>query len=129
MPKRKYSTDLVQKDVALRERGLTFGQIARKTGMSSSAVSWYCLREGAESPRVVLRPRVQIAGQVVQRGCHTVRRYTPDEDRQLLEMEAAGLRLSEIGRALDRRRNSVLGRLMILARREAWAEEKGGADA
>ena len=129
MARRKYSDADIQKATGLRERGLTFGQISRKTGMSPSAVSWYCLRDGAESPKVDARARALPKASVVQRGGHVVRQFTPEEDQQLLEMEAAGVKLSQIGRALGRRRNSVLGRLMILARREARAELTGGADA
>ncbi len=122
MAARKYSEAQIEAAVALRERGLTYSQIARKTGMSKSAVDWYCLKLGAEPPHLAPPPR-NVGMMIVQRGGHLVRRFTDAEDAILLRMEAEGHRLSDIARQVGRRRNSVLGRLMTLARRDARQEE------
>ena len=59
---------------------------------------------------------------VVHRGDHVVRRFMPDDDARLLALDAEGLGHSAIGRAMGRPANSIRGRLMTLARREARAE-------
>ena len=51
-----------------------------------------------------------------------VRHFTPEEDDRLLALEAEGKTYTEIGRLMNRKPNSIRGRLMTLARREARAE-------
>ena len=58
----------------------------------------------------------------VTRGDHIVRRFTSDEDSVLLQLEAEGLRICEMSRALGRPPNSIRGRLMTLARHQARKE-------
>lgn len=62
---------------------------------------------------------------VVSRGGHIVRRFTPEEDKVLTEMDMAGERVCEMARRLNRKPNSVRGRLMTLARQEARREGVG----
>jgi hypothetical protein len=50
-----------------------------------------------------------------------VRKFTPEEDAKITEMELAGFKRAAIARALGRKSNSVLGRQMTLARREERA--------
>lgn len=108
--------------VQLREAGRTMGQIASVLGCSASTVSWHCLRLAAEPPKPQ-RPRVGLVSSAeVFRNGHVVRRYTTEEDERLLALEAEGLSLSEIGRRLGRRHNSIRARLMTLARRDARLE-------
>ncbi len=122
MAHRKYSDHQITSAADLREQGQSIDKIAQRVGMSASSVYWHCLRLGADSPRAKGMPR-NVGNMVVKRGNHVVRRFTPEEDRQIVQMEADGCRLSEIARKLGRRRNSILGRLMTLARHEARAEE------
>lgn len=109
------------------ENGLTYGQISRKLGISVSAISWHCLKEGVEHPtrRKICRTH---PGAVVARGNHTVRNFTAAEDDRIQQLDKLGIGATEIGRQLYPRRaaNSVRGRLMTLARREARAEEAIG---
>ncbi len=51
-----------------------------------------------------------------------VRRFTVEEDAQLLGLEKAQLKVSEMARLLGRPANSIRGRLMTLARRDAREE-------
>jgi hypothetical protein len=103
----------------MRERGKTYGQISSATGMSTSNISWICLKYGIEGPRKTsLGDR---GPSVVSRGEFQVRKFTPEEDAKITEMELAGFKRSAIARALGRKANSVLGRQMTLARREERA--------
>ena len=77
--------------------------------------------EAIEAPNGATR-KARIGPAIVRRGDHIVRRFTEKEDALLLELEAQNLNYSEIARRLDRRRNSIVGRLATLARREARAE-------
>lgn len=102
----------------------SYGQIAIAIGkgISANAVSWHCLRLGAELPRKTrLRPNYHLEQPVMKRGKHIVRAFTPAEDAQLTVLSLQGLGDTAIGRALGRRPNSVRGRLMTLARREERA--------
>ncbi len=124
MSRRRLSEAQCEQIAAMRERGDTYMAIANAFGMSEKAICWHCLRLGAERPKLTtLQPDYYIKCPVVMRGGHVVRAYTPDEDRRLIELSLAGKTDSEIGRALDRKSNSIRGRLMTLARRE----ERGAA--
>lgn len=106
----------------MRERGKTYGQIARAIGSSPSNISWICLKYGIEKPGK--QPPLGDRGpMLIKRGNHQVRRYTPEEDAVIREMGAAGAKATPIARKLGRKHNSVLGRMMTLARRD----ERAGA--
>jgi len=105
------------------ERGWSVKRIAAELGISPGAVSWQCLRHGIEHPGTRLRASTLKAGTVYQRCGYQVRPYTPEEDAVLSEMALARASNSEIARRLGRKPNSIAGRLMTLARREAIAEE------
>lgn len=104
----------------MRERGLSCELIGRSVGISGEMVHWECLKHGIESPNTKNKvlPQTCPGPIMMQRGDHVVRRYTPDEDRDLMALEAEGLTYSEIGRRMGRSRNSVHGRIMTLARQE-----------
>ena len=125
MPARKYSDSLLDRAAAMRDEGHSYTAISQRLEISYGAVYWHCLRLGADSPRAQ-RSREHAPGpRVVSRGNHQVRRFTDDEDRRLLAMELDGETVSAIARALGRKPNSITGRLMTLARREARREVKG----
>lgn len=105
----------------LREAGRSLGFIARRVSCSEGAASWYCLLNAIESPRTARNTRTVSQPAIVERGGFIVR-FSADEDEELLRLEAQGTRLSEIARALGRKRNTVLGRLATLARRDARLE-------
>ena len=105
--------------VDLRERGLSYGAIARRFGVSPGAVAWHCLKEAAERPGQPPKPRdVPTEPRIYRRGKHVVRGFTQAEDQLLLELERTGMHLSQIAKRLGRQRNSIVGRLMTLARRD-----------
>jgi hypothetical protein len=116
---------------ALRERGWSCARIAehfaaKGTRVSQGAVAWQCLRAGADAP-LRLRGRSHPAAQPYMRNGRQVRPYTASDDVKLLEMEAAGSTLAAMSKALGRKNNSILGRLMTLARQQARAEEFGAS--
>lgn len=122
MPVRRLKQDELDRIVDMRERGCSHAMIARVIGCSESAVWWQCLRLCAEPPKP---PRPLDGRQrrtVVMRKGLPVRAFTPEDDARLLALEAEGLSDTAIGRAMGRRPNSVRGRMMTLARRDARAE-------
>jgi len=103
------------------EKGWSYARIARRLGCSKATVSWYCLIDGVEKPGVPPKLSRFSGPLTVRRGSHVVRRFSAAEDARLLELEASGLKLGEIGRRLGRRRNTILARLATLARHDERA--------
>lgn len=102
------------------------GQIAVKIGCSVGSVSWAQLRIGADRYPDRALPPVPAERIVAIRGGKPVHRFTQDDDALLLKLEAEGLSPSAIGRRMTppRLSNSIRGRLMTLARRQARAEHQ-----
>lgn len=125
MPARKYSDNIIQRAAEMRETGKTVPEISSALGMSASAVYWYCLKLGADSPDGCSHLDRNRGPRLVRRGKYIVRRFSADEDSLLLSMEAAGNSLSAIAHELGRSRNSIVGRLMTLARHEDRTERQG----
>lgn len=113
--------------ITLREeRKWSAARIARRLKCSEGSVNWLFLNRGIEvAGDTPPRPApVPVEPVIQRRGNHQVRRYTQAEDEVLIGLRIKGLNCSDIGRSLDppRKPNSVLGRLLTLARREARAE-------
>lgn len=122
MAKKRVTADVKEAIVDLRLQGLSYGMIATKLDLTPKLVSWHCLALAVEGPQPGKSWDAIRGPAVVQRGSHLVRRFTPGEDRRLLEMEGAGETLAQIARALNRKSNSIRGRLMTLARRDERRE-------
>ena len=105
----------------MRERRKTYAVIARKLKCSSGMVYWHCLRLGIDPYPTPLRA-VPTEPVIVKRGKFIVRRFTQDEDNRLLSMSISGMKEFHIAKALNRGTNSIRGRLMTLARRDARME-------
>jgi hypothetical protein len=118
----KLSTEDKEEIGRLREKGLTYGQIARKFGVSAGTVSWHCLKMGVESPRAMKSWDGLRGPATMMRNGHVIRRFSEDDDARLLEMERSGATPASIARALGRAHNTVIGRLMTLARRDERRE-------
>lgn len=112
-------------------RRLSAGRIAQMLDVSVGAVAWARLRIGADKHPTKVLPPVPTQPVVRMRGGRPVRAFVQAEDELLLSLEAQGLGDFQIGRRLDppRRSNSVRGRLMTLARRQARAEAAASASA
>jgi hypothetical protein len=122
VPKPKYTSEQVNKAAELREQGLSCGAIAEQVGMTERSVYWHCIKLGADSPLAAAnapRPRKPIT---VQRGNHIVRQFTPQDDKQLLALEAEGLTPAMIAQRMGRKRNSIVGRMMTIAFKQERAE-------
>lgn len=123
MAARKLSETQIELIVSMRERGVSIRRIAKEMGCSRGAASWHCLKHAADPPkgfRLVPQP---VRSPSYRRGSFTVKRFTAAEDAKLLAMEAEGHSIGHIAKALRRNRNSILGRLMILARYQSRIEE------
>jgi hypothetical protein len=117
--RKRFSENEYSEMAELRERGWSYDRIASKFNCSRGVVSWTCLRLGAAPPHPPpLKPNYHLEHPTIKRNGYIVRPFTPDEDRVLLEMEANGRGPAAIGRKLGRKTNSVIGRLLTLARRE-----------
>lgn len=126
MTSRKYPEELTERAAEMRESGATLAQIALRLDMSIGAVEYHCLRLGADSPKPM--PPMPVGPMKVMRGGHVLRRFTPEEDRVLIQMDTAGALQCEMAAALGRPHNSVKARLMALARAEARAERAEGIE-
>lgn len=124
MSARKYSDDLIDEAARLREKGMSCAAIAKRLDMSVGAVSWHCLRLGADSPNTTANAPAKMHHSEVKRGNHIVRRFTPEEDQLITRMDMRGASLAEMSRATGRRHNSIRGRLMTLARHEDRKESR-----
>lgn len=122
MPGRRFTDEQREQMANRREAGETLETIAQAFGCSASNVYWTCLALGADKPNAKPLPTTVLGPMVVQRKNGVVRRFTAEEHARLLALEAQGKGDTEIGKALGRRANSVRGRLMTLARRDARAE-------
>jgi hypothetical protein len=127
--RRILSDDQLDELGELREQGKSLGQLAIVAkarwdiDVHPNTLSWQMLRIGADLPPEKRKPTAPPRVMVAQRGNHSVRRFSPEEDRRLIELEGKGLNPSAIGRELGRKQNSVRGRLMTLARHDARQEE------
>ena len=124
MPARKYSDDLLNEACRLREAGMAVPRIARRLGMPDTVVEYHCLRLGADSPNAAARQDPVIRVTQYRRNGRVVRRFSEVEDTRLLGLRTQGIGVNEIARQLGRCRNSVIGRLRTLARREARDEAR-----
>jgi hypothetical protein len=119
--RRKLSEEAYDAMAEAVERGEPPRRVAERFGVSLGTVNWTCLRLGADRPAKHRGKTPRPAG-TMRRGNHTVRNFTPDEDEIILSMRASGHRIVEIAQATGRKHNSIVGRLLTLARHEARAE-------
>jgi len=115
----RVTEDQKQQIFDLRQKRWGVGQIALRLGMPRGTVAYWVLSMGAAG-RDGASPK--LPSQPVKRGAHTVRRFTPAEDAELIRL-ARTMRVAEVARQLGRPPNSVKGRLMTLAYQ---AEREGG---
>jgi hypothetical protein len=121
---RRPNLTMEQKEFAAtkREAGWSHARIARQLGVSPGSVAWHCLKVAADPPKAKPIDATMRGPALYDRNGKPVRRFTPEEDQQILTMRLAGKTPTQIGRALKRRHNSIVGRLMTLARHEARLE-------
>ncbi|WP_299846359.1 hypothetical protein [uncultured Paracoccus sp.] len=123
MPACKYPDALLDEAAALRETGMSFEAIARRLRMSPGAVSWHCLRLGADSPNTRGKLPAVTGPMTVTRSGHKVRRFSASEDATITRMDLDGATTAGIAHRLGRPWNSVRGRQMTLARHQVRHEE------
>lgn len=107
---RKYSEAQIDTACTLREQGLTFAEIARRTGMHEASVLEHCQVRGAVSP--------------TGRKCFTRPQYSADEAARALELRSQGATTAAISRALGWSWANTKARLRALAYRDAIIEEQ-----
>ena len=111
-----------------REQGATQGRLVQLAKLrfdveiSAKAILWQLLRLGYDLPPG-RRQATNVGPLIQQRGDQIVRRFSPEDDKLLLELERQQLSYSEIGRRMSRKPNSIRGRLLTLARRDARQDE------
>jgi DNA-binding CsgD family transcriptional regulator len=105
-----------------REAGWSTNRIAIRLGVSPGSVAWHCLQMAVDPPNARPIDKTIKGPLVCSRNGMPVRRFTPEDDEKLLALSVAGKSNTEVARALNRRSNSIRGRLMTLARHEARAE-------
>lgn len=115
------AADSVDAIAAMRESGATYQKIANQLGLKVSSVRWQCLKDGIHPPPTCQHRDKTPKKRMSDRGGRRIKYFTPEEDRELLRLERAGLNYAEIARALGRARNSVRNRLFTLA---FWEERR-----
>lgn len=125
--KRILSEEQLDEMACLREGGATYERISRHFArkgvtISANALHWQCLRMGADAPPEKRREGTQRT-EPYQRGSHVVRPFSPDDDAVLRVLDMQGFKVGVMARRLGRRENSIRGRLMTLARRDARQED------
>lgn len=117
----------------MRERGLSCQRIANRFAamgvkVSAGSISWACLTQGADLPpaRQAALPPVPESCEPVMRGDHIVRRFTRGDDALLRVLDMQAFSVAVIARRMDRKPNSIRGRLATLARHEARSEQSAG---
>lgn len=117
-PRQKLTSDQLDDLIERRERGWSYERLAQRYGVTPGAIHYQCLRHGVVSPN---QRRTQVPAQPtvhITRTGKQQRRFTDEEDRALLALEAQGLKVREIARRLGRPNTSTRIRLMTLALRE-----------
>lgn len=122
MAKRKMTPEKLERAIALRQKSWSVEAIAEELGISRGSVDWNLLKEGVDPPKPSRLHSVPTEPVMHQRGGHALRKFTVQEDARLLAMASAGRGYSDMAKALGRRPNSIRGRLLCLARREARQE-------
>jgi hypothetical protein len=127
----KTTPAIIEQIVALREAG---GKTARASAIrriilrdhgvaiSRKHIDLICILQAAEAPHLANTPvRATRLPMVYQRNGKTVRRFTPEEDAQLIALEGHCLSYAEIARRLRRAPRSCALRLTLLARQQERA--------
>lgn len=91
----------------MRERGLSYAQIANKFGITANMVTYYCHEHGVVGPNDFARPS---------------KKYPPEIDARILEMREAGIGYRDIARDLDMPETSARNRMRAMARHELLKE-------
>lgn len=115
-PRPKLTLQQYDRIVELREgQGWSCGRIARALSISLGRVKYACLRDGIEAPATTA-PGPVGRPTIVTGGGRLIRRFTPEEDQQLEDLRLMGVKPYRIATLLERRRSSVVARLLALAR-------------
>lgn len=116
----KLTPEQLDRIATMREAGKSCAVIARVLGVSKGAVSWRCIRLGVDPPTA--KPIDPYRGPMsYSRGGVTVRRFTAEEDAQILQLTEQGVSRKRIAKLLGRKPHTVTTRLYLLARHEERA--------
>lgn len=88
---------------AMRERGLSYGQISNKLGVNINTLQYYAYEHGLSSPSDHAR---------------VSKKFPPEVDAVILRLRMEGESISAIARFVHRPRTSVRSRLRTLARHD-----------
>lgn len=123
MPGRaKLTASQVAEIVDLVEAGAKPITLAGRFGVSANAIDSRIRNAGVVRHGGKFHRNPPIAPASYTRGGKTVRLFTRAEDDQLRELEAQGLKPSEIARRLGRNTNTITARLVTLALHEEASE-------
>lgn len=118
MGQRKYSDDVVEKALDMRERGKSYTQIATSTGMSKSAICYHCARHGVEKPVPYALMEAPEKPTFYMRNGYKVLRFTKSDDALLLKRVDEGVSSRAIAKELNRKPHTVRNRLLAIYRKQ-----------
>lgn len=111
----------------LRQRGWSYASIGREVGLSASAVHYQCLIRGLVSPNQRGKTGCKGPAEMTYRDGRQMRRFTPEDETRMLELEAQGLSVGQIAKAMGRAQTSVRIKLLMLAHRQEVLAEAAAA--
>lgn len=112
---RKVSDEDSQRIGELRERGWSYARIAGKFGISTGAVHYHCLKQGAFTPRSPGKRGAKGPQDFVARDGRRQRRFTDAEDAEIQRLSMEGVPTHRIAEHVGRAVTSIRIRLMTLA--------------
>jgi hypothetical protein len=118
---RRYTKAQFEEVFDLRLRGLTVGQISRKTGIPVGVVDYNCRKEGVFPPGYKIRAANHVKQHTDKNGV-TRRPVSQAEHDEILRLRVQGWPILKIAQKLDRPTNTVRYRLISAAAREQVAE-------
>ena len=121
MKPRAITQDQIDCAIQRREEGEPTAAIARSLGVKIKTLDYHLRKLGVFPPG--WKPKTSRPPKPYKdRNGRTVRPFTPDEDRILMEMDLAGQGYAVIAKRLGRRTHVIRARAVTLANRELLAE-------
>jgi hypothetical protein len=109
--------------IELRGLGLTYPAISSRFGVSKQRVQWTCLKHRATLPAIGKPPKHK--NSIYVRSKTLIRRFTPEEDIQLMTFALDGEKECVIARRLGRKHTSISARLFTLGLKTPKAKGAG----
>jgi len=117
----KLQPEQIEQMIRWRERGWSCNSIAKRLGVSTGAINYQCLKNGAISPRQKGKTPFNGPTQFTGKDGRTFRRFSEDDDAQMRELAHQGKTAGQIAREMGRGTTSIRMRMLLLGAHEEIA--------